>query len=219
MFTGIIEGLGTLRRVTKGQGVSMQIQSDFDLSGVKLGDSIAVSGTCLTVVRLEGKLFDVDVSPETTHRSILKFAKPGDRVNLERALTLSSRLDGHLVQGHVDGVATVASVKPDANAILYSFEAPSSLVYYMVEKGSVAIDGISLTINQCSDSGFSVSIIPHTAKITTIGLRKPGDRVNIETDIIGKYVEHFVSASKGEADKNSQMPGINMALLAKNGFL
>ncbi|SHK94839.1 riboflavin synthase alpha chain [Desulfatibacillum alkenivorans DSM 16219] len=219
MFTGIIEGLGTLKRINKGRGVTMQIQADFDLTGVKLGDSIAVSGTCLTATRLDGSTFDVDVSPETISRSILHWAKPGDRVNLERALTFASRLDGHLVQGHVDGIATVSSVKADSNAILYSFEAPPSLTYYMVEKGSVAIDGISLTINQRSDTGFSVSIIPHTAKITTIGLRKPGDRVNIETDIIGKYVEHFLSATRGEADKNSQMPGINMELLAKNGFL
>ncbi|MBI9076138.1 MAG: riboflavin synthase [Desulfatibacillum sp.] len=219
MFTGIIEGLGTIRRLRKGQGVSMQVQADFDLTGVKLGDSIAVSGACLTVVRLEGKMFDVDVSPETTNRSILNHAKPGDRVNLERALTLSSRLDGHLVTGHVDGMAKVTSVIPDANAILYSFEAPANLTRYMVEKGSIAIDGISLTINQCSSTGFSVSIIPHTAKITTIGLLKPGARVNIETDIIGKYVERFVTASKGEADENSQLPGINMALLARNGFL
>ncbi len=219
MFTGIIESLGTIRTLRSGQGVRMSIQADFDLAGVKLGDSIAVSGACLTVVSLDGDLFSVDVSPETCARSTLGKARPGDIVNLERALTLSARLDGHLVTGHIDGMAKVQSVTRDENAILYTFDIPAEQARYMVEKGSVAVDGISLTINTCTSSSFSVSIIPHTAKLTTIGHRKPGDSVNIETDIIGKYVERFVSAATEGADKNTKRSGVSMELLARTGFL
>lgn len=217
MFTGIIEGQGTIQSIRPGQGARMRVSADFDLASVKIGDSIAVSGACLTVVSLEGKFFDVDVAPETLERTTLGRARPGVRVNLEKALTFASRLDGHLVTGHIDGVGTVSSVIEDKNARLYTFKVSQNLARYLVEKGSVAVDGISLTINSCSETGFSVSIIPHTAGVTTMGGKKPGDPVNIETDIIGKYVERFVSAqTKNGNGKNSK---INMDFLSKTGFL
>ncbi len=220
MFTGIIEGLGSIRSVKPGHGMRMTVAADFSLAGVKLGDSIAVNGACLTVVRLSGRQFDVDVSPETCNRSTHGKAKPGNRVNLERALTLSSRLDGHLVTGHIDGVGVVTSVTEDQNARIYTVKVAPNVSRYLVEKGSVAIDGISLTINSCSGSEFSVSIIPHTAGLTTIGDRKPGDSVNIETDIIGKYVERFVTLQgRDAADDKGNGRGISMDLLGKAGFL
>ena len=198
----------------------MTITSDFDLDGTRIGDSIAVNGACLTAVTLNGRRFTVDVSPETLQRSVLGKIKIGDRVNLERALRLSDRLDGHLVSGHVDGIATLRERKTLANAIIITYSAPPRLTHYMIEKGSVAIDGASLTINRVDQSSFDVSIIPHTAGLTTIGLKKVGDAVNIETDMIGKYVERFIlnPAPAGQTDVQPS-GGIDMAFLAKSGFI
>jgi riboflavin synthase len=221
MFTGIIEGLGTITAIhPSGQGSRFSITSDFDLTGTRIGDSIAVNGACLTAVSLQGRRFTVDVSPETLDRSILGRIRPGERVNLERALRLSDRLDGHLVSGHVDGIGTLRERKTLANAIVITCSVPQCLSRYMIEKGSVAVDGTSLTINRCDSTAFEVSIIPHTAGLTTIGLKKVGDAVNIETDMIGKYVERFV-LNRGPADRKSGESGggIDMALLAKSGFL
>ncbi|MEE4356941.1 MAG: riboflavin synthase [Desulfococcaceae bacterium] len=217
MFTGIIEGLGTLRSIQpSGQGKIFGIESDFALDGTKIGDSIAVNGACLTAVRLEGRHFSVDVSPETVTHTTFAHAKIGDRVNLERALRLSDRIDGHLVSGHIDGMGIMKDRKILSNAIIIAFSVPEKLAGYMIHKGSVAVDGVSLTINRCDTGSFEVSIIPHTAKLTTVGFKKPGDAVNIETDMIGKYVERFVNR-KGNAEKGGS--SLNMQFLAKNGFL
>jgi riboflavin synthase len=219
MFTGIIEGLGTLEAV-KPADRSMQfvVVADFDLDGTKLGDSIAVNGACLTVVRLQGRRFHVDVSPETVRKTTFASAKIGQRVNLERALRLSDRLDGHLVSGHVDGMGTLTKREKLANAILLTFSVPTELGRYMIKKGSVAVDGVSLTINDCDAAHFQVSIIPHTAGITTVGKKAVGGAVNIETDMIGKYVERFVTGRLNSGDKPVHN-GVDMNLLAKSGFI
>lgn len=221
MFTGIIEGLGTITAIhPSGQGSRFSIVSDFDLTETRIGDSIAVNGTCLTVVVLTGRRFTVDVSPETLERSVLGRIRIGERVNLERALRLSDRLDGHLVSGHVDGIGTLRHRKTLANAIVITISVPGSLSRYMIEKGSVAVDGTSLTINRCDSGSFDVSIIPHTAGLSTIGLKKVGDEVSIETDMIGKYVERFLLGGE-PADRMVKKSdgGIDMASLAKSGFI
>jgi riboflavin synthase len=221
VFTGIIESLGTIKRIeSNGEGKILHIGCDLDLTGSKIGDSIAVNGACLTAVRLGKYDFKVDMAPETVARTTFKQMGPGTRVNIERAMRLSDRIDGHLVSGHIDGTGIVASVTRQANAWIITVSVDQGLAADMIEKGSVAIDGISLTINQCASSEFQVSVIPHTAGITTIGFKQVGDKVNIETDMLGKYVRKILMAGglKKEADhqKNSD---ITMALLAKNGFL
>jgi riboflavin synthase len=219
MFTGIIEGLGTLEAIKAGgQGRQLALTADFDLEGTRIGDSIAVNGACLTVVRLQERRFAVDVSPETLDRTILKHAKVGERLNLERALRLSDRLDGHLVSGHVDGIGRLVKREALANAVILGFSVPKELSRYMIRKGSVAVDGISLTINDCAAGAFQVSIIPHTAAITTIGFKAVGAPVNIETDIIGKYVERFVTGEH-RAGTRSAAGGVDWSLLSKSGFL
>ncbi|WP_321491643.1 riboflavin synthase [uncultured Desulfobacter sp.] len=223
MFTGIIESLGTIRRIeTQGEGRILTIACDLDLSGTGIGDSIAVNGACLTAVSLGKGQFKVDMAPETVSRTTFGALGPGARVNIERALKLSDRIDGHLVSGHIDGTGAVSKIETRSNAIIYDIQVPENLADEMIEKGSVAIDGISLTINQCWKNGFSVSIIPHTAKITTIGFKKVGDRVNIETDILGKYVKKFLSGQRKSANSANDAEsgaGISMSLLARNGFL
>ncbi len=219
MFTGIIEGLGTVSAARpSGEGKKLTIDADFSLEGSKIGDSICVSGACLTAVVMERNRFSVDVSPETLSRSTFGKARAGERVNLERALRLSDRLDGHLVSGHIDGTGIIAGREKTSNAIVVEIEAPEFLCRYMIEKGSVAIDGISLTINSCGKTGFSVSIIPHTAKLTTIGFKQTGSPVNIETDMIGKYVEKFIKGRRAD-EKPGEKSGVGMELLAKAGFL
>lgn len=217
MFTGIIEGLGTLAgSQPAGSGRRLTITADFALNHTRIGDSIAVNGACLTAVEISGRSFTVDVSAETLNRSTLSEAMPGRRVNLERALRLSDRLDGHLVSGHIDGKAQIIYKKDLGGSIVFGFAIDGQLSRYMIPKGSVAIDGISLTINTCDQDRFEIAVIPHTARITTIGLKNTGDRVNIETDLIGKYVEKFV---KGEKPGSYQPDGIDMAFLSKTGFL
>ena len=219
MFTGIIEGLGSITKIrSSGQGKRLTIEADYPLDHTKIGDSIAVSGACLTAVMIEGKSFEVDVSPETLSRTTFGKTKIGDRVNLERALRLSDRIDGHLVSGHIDGIGSVKNIKALGNAIIITFEVPESLSRYMIRKGSVAADGISLTINNCDKRSFEVSIIPHTAKLTNIGLKKIGDHVNIETDMIGKYVERFIITDDYEKEK-ARKSSIDQQFLAKSGFL
>ena len=219
MFTGIIEGLGTLAAVRSvGQGMRLAIEAGFSLEGTKIGDSIAVNGACLTAVVISGSRFEVDAAPETLQRTSLGRANIGDQLNLERALRLSDRLDGHLVSGHVDGIGTISNRTTLSNAILITVTVPTSLTRYMIEKGSVAVDGVSLTINKIGSDFFEVSIIPHTASLTTVGFKKPGEAVNIETDLIGKYIEKFMltpAPPQGE-EKTSK---IDMEFLAKSGFL
>ncbi len=221
MFTGIIESFGTIKGIeSNGEGKRLYIGCDLDLSQSKIGDSIAVNGACLTAVSLGKYDFKVDMAPETVARTTFKHMAKGSRVNIERALRLSDRIDGHLVSGHIDGVGTISSVKRKSNAVIISLDVGMTLAADMIEKGSVAIDGISLTINNCSESNFEVSIIPHTADITTIGLKKVGDKVNIETDMLGKYVRKILmgNAQKNDTEK-SKNKDISMAFLAKNGFL
>jgi len=220
MFTGIIEGLGTVAAVRlAGEGKRLAVTVGFSLNGTKIGDSIAVNGACLTAVSIADTRFEVDVSPETVDKTCFKHVKTGEQVNIERALRLSDRLDGHLVSGHIDGTGRITHKTRHANAILVGFSVPESLAGYLIPKGSVAVDGISLTINRCDDHTFEVSIIPHTAGLTTIGRKNIGDMVNIETDMIGKYVEKFLARGKGrEPDKSSNKP-LDMEYLLKTGFI
>jgi len=221
MFTGIIEGLGTIRGIrSANQGKRFAIEADFSPEGTRIGDSISVSGACLTVVDIRGNRFEVDVSPETLSRTTLSQAGIGERVNLERALRLSDRLDGHLVSGHVDGVGRINSRRSVGNAVIVSIHVPESLLRYMIQKGSVAVDGISLTINEVHADGFEVAVIPHTAGLTTMGFKREGESVNIETDMLGKYVERFISA-KPAADKGGDAKAsvIDMEFLSRTGFL
>jgi riboflavin synthase len=221
MFTGIIEGLGTLSGIRPdGQGKRLTIDADYTLDQTRIGDSIAVNGACLTVVKINLKRFEVDLSPETLEVSTFEGAKLGDRLNLERAMRLSDRIDGHLVLGHVDGIGVIKERKQVANAVMVTFGVPEALARYMIPKGSIAIDGISLTINACEPKHITVSIIPHTAEKTTIGMKQNGDPVNLETDMIGKYVERFTRAgSVHSSKKTNASSGIDMEYLAKSGFL
>jgi riboflavin synthase len=218
MFTGIIEGFGTIVEMRPaGEARIIAVAADFDLAGTRIGDSIAVNGACLTATSLAGQRFTADVSPETLSKTTFGYARIGHRVNLERALRLSDRLDGHLVSGHIDGLGRLESREKSATAWVLRFSAPPELTRYMIVKGSVAVDGVSLTINRCDDQGFTVSIIPHTARMTTVGHKGVGDWFNIETDLIGKYVERFLNRSQESTP--APVRGIDMALLAKSGFL
>ena len=218
MFTGIIEGLGTVDAVRpSAEGKRLAIRSDFDLHGTRIGDSICVNGACLTVVRLEGRRFDVDVSPETIARTTFGSAAVGERVNLERALRLGDRLDGHLVSGHIDGLGHLEKREKADHFILLTFTVTPGLTKYMIEKGSVAVDGVSLTVNYIDPERFQVSIIPHTAKLTTIGQKNVGDAYNIETDLIGKYVERFVTS--GKTHQPEATSDVTLEFLAKSGYL
>jgi len=221
MFTGIIEGFGAIAAIrSAGQGRRLAIEADFDLDQTKIGDSLCVSGACLTAVKIEGRHFEVDISPESLQMTTFGQAKIGQRVNIERALRLSDRIDGHLVSGHIDGVGTIRQRETLGNAIIVTVGVAESLARYMINKGSVAVDGISLTINRCDADSFAVSIIPYTAKLSTIGFKKNGDPVNIETDLLGKYVEKFMTARahRNEA-ATDQPPAIDKAYLLKTGFL
>ena len=220
MFTGIIEGLGTIRELRpEGQGRRMTLDADFPLEGTRIGDSISVSGACLTVVMIDDRRFMVDVSPETLSKTTFESARIGDRVNLERALRLADRIDGHLVSGHIDGKGIVSLKQTKQNVTLFTVTVPESILYYIIKKGSVAVDGISLTVNHCSDNSFEVGIIPHTAKMTTINFKKVGDFVNIETDMIGKYVERFIAGTPHGKGKEGTGGALDMAFLAKTGFV
>lgn len=221
MFTGIIESLGNVAAVqAAGAGKRMTVHTDLDLSGTRIGDSISVNGACLTAVTLEKQRFAVDISPESLQRTTLGQLAIGQEVNLERALRLSDRIDGHLVSGHIDGIGHINSRTTVGNAIVIGISVPSSLSRYMIEKGSVAVDGISLTINSVAKEAFSVSVIPLTAEMTTLRSKSAGDAVNIETDMIGKYVAKFMTGSHpgdpGHADGPS---GIDMEFLNRTGFL
>jgi riboflavin synthase len=213
MFTGIIEDQGIVKNIVKqAQAARLCIESKLPLHEFTLGDSIAVDGVCLTITSLMGKEFIADVSPETLQRTTLGAKRNNSKVNLERALRLSDRLGGHLVTGHIDGIAVIKSMTPVSNALQIDFSAPVHILRNLVEKGSVAIDGISLTVNQCTDLGFNVMIIPYTASHTTLEHKKPGEKVNIENDIIGKYVEKFL------LNKNASLGTITPELLDKYNF-
>jgi riboflavin synthase len=218
MFTGIIEGLGAIAAIRpSGQGRRLTVDADFELSGSKIGDSISVSGACLTAVRIAGRRFDADVSPETTAKTTFGAARVGERVNLERAMRLSDRIDGHLVSGHIDGPGVIESREAVGNVLVVTISVPEELARFMIVKGSVAVDGISLTINTLEPGRFSVCIIPHTAGLATVGFKPKGERVNIEADMIGKYVERFLSARQGPVA--APPSGVTVEMLARAGFM
>ncbi|MDZ4384041.1 MAG: riboflavin synthase [Nitrospirota bacterium] len=196
MFTGLIEELGTVKGIrSQSGGMRLSIAGKNVLDGMKAGDSIAVNGACLTVVEMSHSVFGADVSKETLAKTTLGRLRVGDRVNLERAMRPTDRLGGHLVAGHVDAVGVIRTIERTGEASLFTFEAPPEVSRYLIYKGSIAIDGISLTVNEVQGERFSVTIIPHTARQTTLGLKKAGDPVNLETDLIGKYVEKFVKTA------------------------
>lgn len=204
MFTGIIEEVGTIKQIQKGtHSAILQIHANRVLYGLKIGDSVAVNGVCLTVTKIQSQCFHADVMHETLNRSALSSLTIGSYVNLERAMPANGRFDGHIVAGHVDDIGKIIDIKRDDNAIWYTIEAAPSIMRYIVEKGSIAIDGISLTIARLSENSFSVSIIPHTAHVTTLGKRKIGDAVNLENDIIGKYVEKFLNPPVSKPAKST----------------
>lgn len=214
MFTGIIEEIGTVSSVKQsGSSSFIEIQAKKVLEDVHIGDSIAVNGVCLTVTHFGGGVFRADVMNETLSRSSLGKLTSGSPVNLERAMAANGRFGGHIVSGHIDGTGTVTDIKNDGIAVWYTVSAAPELLHYIVEKGSIAIDGISLTVAKVTETSFSVSIIPHTAAQTILGRRKVGDIVNLENDIIGKYVEKLMKPA--EAAPKS---GITMEFLAKNGY-
>ena len=217
MFTGIIEKLGVIRQIQPAAGGKrIEVETGLDLSTTGIGDSIAVNGACLTVVSKAGSQFLADLSPETVLKTTFSTKRVGDRVNVERAMRLSDRINGHLVSGHIDGVGAVSARREDANAIVITISVPPDLANYMIPKGSVAVDGISLTINQCTEDSFGISIIPHTAQLSSIGFCAVGDAVNIETDILGKYVARLLTDGKKESP-DSKILGLET--LAKHGFL
>lgn len=210
MFTGIIENMGTVKRLTrKGEDALLAVDAPMFLDDSKIGDSIAVNGACLTITDKSDRGFSADVSAETLARTNLKFLKSGDPVNLEKSLRLNSFLGGHLVLGHVDCLGKIREKVTRASSIQICVEIDTGLSRYVVEKGSIAVDGISLTVNRCEKNRFYVNIIPHSAKNTTLGFKKVADAVNIETDIIGKYVEKLLNPEKG----------IDMSFLAEHGFI
>ena len=190
------------------------------LEDVALGDSIAVNGICLTVTHFDAAHFTADVMPETVRRTSLAELKRGSRVNLERALTLRSRLGGHIVSGHIDGAGTIAAMQEEGNAILLTVRASAGILRYIVEKGSVALDGISLTVARVSAADFTVSLIPHTREITNLREKRMGSRLNIETDILGKYVEKLFPGAhtRGESDAPKSAGGLTMDFLRQQGF-
>jgi riboflavin synthase len=217
MFTGLIECVGTLLRVDQhGPDATMVIKTQRPLEGLSLGESIAVDGACLTVVTFHANTFGVDASAETLSRTVLGRKRTGSRVNIERALRLGDRLGGHLVSGHVDGIGTLEDRHPEGRSLRLFFAAPEDLTPYIIEKGSIAINGISLTINGCQEALFDVNIVPHTARETTIGELKVGDQVNLETDLVGKYIEKMLKNWK--LDKPSTESRINLAFLKKHGY-
>lgn len=212
MFTGIIEEIGKVKGIKRGnRSVVLEIGARRVLEDVRVGDSIATNGICLTVTSLSDAGFLADVMPETMQRSNLGGLKTGDRVNLERALCLNGRLGGHLVAGHIDGTGRITVKEQDENAIWITISAPPAILRYVVEKGSIAIDGVSLTIAYVDDSAFKVSVIPHTQEETTLTGKRAGDIVNLENDMIVKYVEKLMG---GGVDRK----GLSLDFLQANGF-
>lgn len=193
MFTGIVEEMGVVRHLEKNlSGTRLRILAETILNDIKPGASISVNGVCVTVVAVQGQEFAVDISPETLAVTTLGTLAPGVPVNLERAMKLSDRIGGHLVSGHVDGVGIIVARKQMGNALLLTIEAPPEILRYCVPKGSITVDGISMTINEVRDRTFALTVIPHTGSVTTLGLKQERDQVNLESDLVGKYVERLL---------------------------
>jgi len=206
MFTGIVEEVGA---VSRRSGSDLSILAEVVLEGMRIGDSIAVNGACLTVAAFDEKGFTAQVSPETAERTTLGTARPGDAVNLERAMAMGDRFGGHFVQGHVDGIGQVYSVRNQGDFSLWRFRAPDEVARYLVPKGSIAVDGISLTVVEPAGDTFGVAIITETVNRTILGAKRTGDRVNLEADVIGKHIYHYVKAGNG---------GLTQDFLARHGF-
>lgn len=212
MFTGIIEEIGVVQSLAQATGgYSLRVRARKVTEDLELGDSVSVNGACLTVTQFDSSGFAVDLSPETLRRTNLGEMRPGDRVNLERALRLADRLGGHFVQGHVDVVGTVAEKRREGDSVAVRFAAPPEITRYVVEKGFIAVDGTSLTVTGCGDGWFSVALIPFTQQAVTLGEKGAGAKVNLEVDIIGKYVESFLA-------RREMQRGVTEALLAEEGF-
>lgn len=213
MFTGLVEGVGEIRGVRRqAEGLRLSVALPFPGAELALGESVAVAGACLTVVEVTSRAAAFEVSPETLARTTLALKKAGDRVNLERALKLGDRLGGHLVTGHVDGRGVLRERREGPEHVQLQFEMPPALSRYVIEKGSIAVDGVSLTVNTCQGHNFTVNIIPHTAQATTLAQLRAGGQVNLETDLIGKYVEKLLGL------KSSGAPGVTAEFLARHGF-
>ena len=216
MFTGIIEEVGVIKNIKMGaKSAVITIHAETVMEDIHLGDSIAMNGVCLTVTSFDKNSYSVDVMHETLRRTNLGALKGGSRVNLERAMAADGRFGGHIVAGHVDGTGVITSMKQDDNAVWIDIETDASVLKYIVEKGSITIDGISLTVAQVDSRSFAVSVIPHTGMHTTLLEKKPGDSVNLETDMIGKYVEKLLGYQEQEQKPKSN---ITMEFLMENGF-
>ncbi|MBN1277302.1 MAG: riboflavin synthase [Deltaproteobacteria bacterium] len=219
MFTGLVEGTGIIKAVRRiSNDMTITVSPVFDMDDLKEGDSVAVDGVCLTVTDIVKNRFSMDISGETLLRSTLGKLKHGDEVNLERALLLTDRLGGHLVSGHVDGVGVILKKETKQRFFILRVEINEHLSRYSIEKGSIAVDGISLTINQCGDKFFEVNIIPQTARETTILRKTVGDMVNIEMDVISKYIEKFFLRRESAKNENINS-GIDLEMLLKRGFI
>ena len=215
MFTGIVEEVGRIITADrKGNSARLKIEAEKVLEDIKIGDSIAVNGICLTVTSFGKNYFTADVMHETLRRSSIGEAAAGSPVNLERAMAANSRFGGHIVTGHIDGTGTICEVKSDEIAVCYSIKAPEKIMHYIVEKGSVAVDGISLTVAKTTQTTFMVSVIPHTAQCTVLAHKKAGDKVNLENDCIGKYVEKLLGISR----QSKKHQGLTLEKLLQNGF-
>lgn len=216
VFTGIVEEIGTVRHVLSGQlAGEIAIRAVRVLEGTKVGDSVAVNGVCLTVTALSSDGFVADVMPETLRRSNLGQLRSGDKVDLERAMAADGRFGGHIVSGHIDGVGQIVEQRREGNAVWVRIQTAPEILRLIVEKGSIAIDGISLTVAAVSDTDFQVSIIPHTGSETVLLTKRPGDQVNLENDVIGKYVERLLQP---KAADQTQASGITLEFLTANGF-
>lgn len=216
MFTGIVEEIGAIEEIKKGEKSSrLLIKARKILENTKIGDSICTNGVCLTVTNIGESIFEADVMSETLKRSNLGYLNIGSRVNLERALSVCGRLSGHIVSGHVDGVGYITSFKKDDNATWMTIEASSKILRYIVEKGSIAVDGVSLTVAHIDDKSFKVSVIPHTGEETILLTKFSKDTVNLECDVIGKYVEKLLGIKANEVKKSS----IDKDFLKENGFI
>lgn len=210
MFTGIVEEIGHIHHISKtSRAEKLVISCEKVLEGTKIGDSIAVNGTCLTVTAMDGTSFSADVTPETMRRTAFSLFRPGTPVNLERALRLGDRLGGHIMMGHVDGTGRILSMKKDDNAVNISISTDRKWMRYIIEKGSVAVDGISLTVAGRTEESFSIALIPHTGSETALLLKHPGDLVNLECDYLGKYVEQLL--------KEGPTEGLTMGMLETLG--
>lgn len=220
MFTGIIEAVGVVRRLEpRGGDLRLTVATGkLDLRDVKLGDSIATNGVCLTVVEQGSDYYVADVSSETVRRSTLASFRVGQRVNLEKALTPTTRLGGHLVSGHVDGIGEVISMQPDARSIRYRVKAPDELAKYIAEKGSITTDGISLTVNAIDGAIFDLNIVPHTVSETNIADWAPGVRLNLEVDILARYLERLLLGDRAAQSQAASAGGITLSFLAENGY-